>query len=163
MPVLADEPRGQKRKRCFKCRSTDHMVSQCPAPCKNKKCIKCGSIDHKTAKCRYCTRHSPSPQEEGEIISPFAKAVQKPEMSLLDRISLLNKEQWFPEVCSCCGKVNPGHTDLGCPLYEQCQRCGGTGALGFLRKHTCEARKDTHKWDNQVNEADFDLYWNEYK
>ena len=163
MPVLADEPRGQKRKHCFKCRSTDHMVSQCPAPRKNKKCTKCGSINHKTAKCRYHACHSPSPQEEGKIISPFAEAVQKPEMSLLDRISLLNKEQWFPEVCDRCGKVNPGHMALGCPLYEQCKRCMGTGSLGFLCRHTCEARKNTHEWDNQVNEADFDLYWNEYK
>ena len=163
MPVLANEPRGQKRKRCFKCRSTDHMVSQCPVPHKNKKCTKCGSIDHKTAKCCYRAQHSPSPQEEGEIISPFAEAVQKPEMSLLDRISLLNKEQWFPEVCNRCGKVNPCHTDLGCPLYEQCKRCMGMGSLGFLRRHTCKARKDTHEWDNQYNEAEFDLYWNEYK
>ena len=30
-------------------------------------------------------------------------------------------------------------------------------------RHTCEARKDVHEWDNQVNEADFDLYWNEYE
>ena len=96
MPVLADEPRGQKRKRCFKCKSTDHVVSQCPVPRKNKKCTKCGSIDHKTAKCRHHRRQTP---EEGEIISPFAKAIQKSEMSLLDRISLLDKEQWFPEVC----------------------------------------------------------------
>ena len=84
-------------------------------------------------------------------------------MSLLDRISLLDKEQWFPEVCDRCGKANPGHTFLGCPLFEQCPRCRGTGPSGFVRRHTCEARKDTHEWDNQVNEADFDLYWNEYE
>ena len=48
MPVLADEPRGQKRKCCFRCKSTDHTVSQCPATRKNKKCTKCGSITHKT-------------------------------------------------------------------------------------------------------------------
>ena len=97
------------------------------------------------------------------LFRSFAEAVQKPEMSLLDRISLLNKEQWFPEVCDRCGKVNPNHTDLGCPLYEQCIRCMGTGPSGFLQRHTCYAKKDTHEWDDQVNEADFDLYWNEYK
>ena len=111
---------------------------------------------------RDSTHHSPTP-EEGEIISPFAEAVQKPEMSLLDQFSLLDKEQWFPEVCTRCGKANPGHTGLGCPLLEQCRRCGGTGPSGFLRRHTCEPKKDTHEWDNQVNEPDFDLYWNEYE
>ena len=84
-------------------------------------------------------------------------------MSLLDRISLLDKEQWFPEVCDRCSKANPGHTGLGCPLLEQCPRCGGTGLSGFSRRHTCEPRKDIHEWDTQVNKADFDLYWNEYE
>ena len=162
MPVLADEPRGQKRKHCFKCRSIDHIVSQCPVPHKNKKCTKCGSITHKTAKCRYRShRLSPQP-EEGEVISSFEEAVKKEEMPLLDRIALLNKEQWVPEVCNWCGKVNPQHTELGCPLYEQCIRCMGTGPAGFLRNHTCYAKKNNHKWDNQYNEVDFDLYWNKY-
>ena len=83
-------------------------------------------------------------------------------MPLLDRIALLDKEQWVPEVCNCCGKINPNHTELGCPLYKQCTRCMGTGPTGFLRKHTCYAPKDTHEWDKQYNKVDFDLYWNEY-
>ena len=81
MPVLANEPRGQKRKRCFKCKSVDHMVSQCPVPCKNKKCTKCGSITHKTAKCCYRPCHSSQQPEDGEIISLFAKAVCHEPMS----------------------------------------------------------------------------------
>ena len=89
---------------------------------------------------------------------PFTKAVQKEEMPLLDRIALLDKEQWVPEVCNCCGKINPNHTELGCPLYEQCTRCMGTGPTGFLHKHTCYAPKDTHEWDKQYNKVDFDLY-----
>ena len=162
MPVLADEPRGQKRKCCFRCKSTNHTVSQCPATCKNKKCTKCGSITHKTAKCRHCLTCSLPKSKEGEIILPFAEAVQKEEMPLLDRIALLNKEQWVPEVCNQCGKVNPKHTELRCPLYKQCIRCMGTGPAGFLCNHTCYVKKNTHEWDNQYNEVDFDLYWNEY-
>ena len=162
MPVLTDEPRGQKRKRCFRCKSTDHSMSHCPVTRKNKKCTKCGSITHKTAKCCHHTIRSLPPPEEGEIILPFAEAVQKEEMLLLDRIALLDKEQWVPEVCNHCGRVNPNHTDLGCLLYKQCGRCMGTGPSGFLRRHTCYTKKDTHEWDNQYNEVDFDLYWNEY-
>ena len=77
MPVLADEPRGLKRKRCFRCKSINHTVSQCPATRKNKKYIKCRSATHKTAKCHYHTTHSPPPFEEGKIISPFVKQFRR--------------------------------------------------------------------------------------
>ena len=137
MPVLANEPRGLKRKCCFQCKSTNHILSKCPNTHKNSKCIKCRSSTHKIAKCRYRTTRSPPPFEEGKIILPFTEAVQKEEMPLLDRIALLDKEQWTPEVCGHCSKVNPNHTELGCLLYEQCTRCMGTGPAGFLHKHTC--------------------------
>ncbi|KAH9159106.1 hypothetical protein EDB89DRAFT_1916868 [Lactarius sanguifluus] len=70
-------------------------------------------------------------------------------MTLLERIALLDREDWTPE-----------HTELECPLYEQCQHCRGTGAYGFIRNHTCTPTKEEEDTGmNMVNEADFDLYW----
>ncbi|KAH9164174.1 hypothetical protein EDB89DRAFT_1912297 [Lactarius sanguifluus] len=80
-------------------------------------------------------------------------------MTLLERIALLDWEDWTPEVCTRCGKIDAKHTELECPLYEQCQRCHGTGAYGFIRNHTCTPVKEEDTGMNMVNEADFDLYW----
>jgi hypothetical protein len=82
------------------------------------------------------------------------------EMSLLDRISLLERTEWTPEVCVCCHKQNPRHTELECPVYKRCDHCGGSGPYGYKRHHTCYPIPN----DNEVrlvdyDNADYDLYW----
>jgi hypothetical protein len=95
-----------------------------------------------------------------EAPSAFAQATETEEMSLLDRISLLERTEWTPEVCIRCRKQNPRHTELECPVYERCDRCGGSGPYGYKRCHTCypipnEDEVSLVDYDN----ADYDLYW----
>jgi hypothetical protein len=95
-----------------------------------------------------------------EAPSAFAQATRTEEMSLLDRIGLLERTEWTPEVCVCCRKQNPRHTELECPVYEKCDRCGGSGPYGYKRRHTCyptpnEDEVSLVDYDN----ADYDLYW----
>ena len=78
----------------------------------------------------------------------------------MERIELLDRKEWTPEVCAQCFKQNPQHTELECPLYERCDRCGGSGPYGYKRRHTSYPRP----MDDEVslvdyNNADYDLYW----
>jgi len=81
-------------------------------------------------------------------------------MTLLERIDMINRPEWTPTSCSKCGRLNPGHTELGCPQYEKCRLCGNKGAHGFIKKHWCvpfDGGEDS--WMNDVD-GDYDLYWN---
>ncbi|KAF8259936.1 hypothetical protein EI94DRAFT_1706684 [Lactarius quietus] len=154
-PLLADA--CNPRKKCYCCGSTSHKVAQCTARCVIKRCNICSSTDHKTKRCAFQKKNrTPTPPP-----SKFDKAVEAPEMSVLEKIALLDREEWTPEVCSKCGKTNAKHTELECPLYEQCPRCRNTGAYGFLKRHVCypldEEKENVVTW--QWNEADHDLLW----
>jgi hypothetical protein len=83
-------------------------------------------------------------------------------MSLLDRIGLLERTKWTPEVCNCCRKQNPRHAKLECPVYERCDCCGGSGPYGYKRCHTCYPilNKDEVSLVDYDN-TDYDLYWND--
>src|ERR1700733_5736158 len=72
MPILAgEEPKGRRRSRCYRCKSREHKVSQCPARRRNEKCVNCGDTKHRKSKCPFRPlRQSPGPQ----VISPFAEA-----------------------------------------------------------------------------------------
>jgi DnaJ-class molecular chaperone len=46
------------------------------------------------------------------------------------------------------------------PVYEKCDRCGGSGPYGYKRCHTCYPKVNEDEvslvdYDN----ADYDLYW----
>ena len=95
-----------------------------------------------------------------ESPSAFQQAAQNESMTLMERIGLLERTEWTPEVCAKCFKQNPRHTELECPLYERCDRCGGSGPYGYKRRHTCYPRPMEDEvslvdYDN----ADYDLYW----
>jgi hypothetical protein len=159
MPILHEQEKRQLK--CYRCKKEDHVVSQCPMKSTQKTCKKCGKARHRT---RKCPRKTPevevtvSTVESGEIRSD-----QDPnKMTLLERVALLDRQEWYPDSCRRCGVIDPKHNDLECPLYEHCSRCGGNGAYGYVNQHVCYARKDDDKvnlgWSD--NDADYDLYWN---
>jgi hypothetical protein len=159
MPILHEQEKRQLK--CYRCKKEDHVVSQCPMKRMQKSCKKCGKAGHRT---RKCPRKMPevevtvSTVESGEIRSD-----QEPnKMTLLERVALLDHQEWYPDSCRRCGVVDPKHNDLECPLYEHCSRCGGNGAYGYVNQHVCYAGKNDDEvslgWsDNDVN---YDLYWN---
>jgi hypothetical protein len=84
------------------------------------------------------------------------------EMSLLDRIMLLERSNWYPTSCTKCRRADPKHTELECPLYEMCPRCWGNGAYGYVRHHVCyPVTSNDDGWDNYEydNNTDYNLYW----
>jgi hypothetical protein len=159
MPILHEQEKRQLK--CYRCKKEDHVVSQCPMKRTQKSCKKCGKAGH----CgRKCPRKMPevevtvSTVESGEIRSD-----QDPnKMTLLERVALLDRQEWYPDSCRRCGVIDPKHNDLECPLYEHCSRCGGNGAYGYVNQHVCYARKNDDEvslgWSD--NDADYDLYWN---
>ena len=78
----------------------------------------------------------------------------------MEHISLLDRTKWTPEVCGICGKREPKHSTLECPLYERCNHCRGTGLYGYRNTHTCYAPKEGYMIDTNYNDCDYDLYWN---
>ena len=96
--------------------------------------------------------------EEDTIVRHLHTETQQ--LNLLERIVLLEREEWAPDVCHICGKVNPKHSNLECPLYEQCDRCNGTGAYGYRKSHTCYRQQDNKEnYNTEHNECNYDLYW----
>jgi hypothetical protein len=59
-------------------------------------------------------------------------------MTLLDRITLLDKPEWTSPLCNQCGKKDPKHMELDCPKYKWCSWCKQSGSFGFIRKHKCQ-------------------------
>jgi hypothetical protein len=163
MPVLADDDRHNNTRgpRCYKCRSPNHLVSVCPKSRRNRRCTFCGDSEHRASRCPIKRANRAVESETvAEAPSAFAQATRTEEMSLLDRIGLLERTEWTPEVCVCCRKQNPRHTELECPVYEKCDRCGGSGPYGYKRRHTCYPKPNEDEvslvdYDN----ADYDLYW----
>jgi hypothetical protein len=159
MPQLAEGSRTHSRK-CYRCGSFDHLVSKCHARRRNTKCTLCGSIDHKS---KYCSKRVIGKGEDAVAEpSPFAQALETQEMSLLDRISFLERSDWYPTSCTKCGRVDPKHSELECLLYESCPRCRSNGAYGYMRRHVCyPVTSDDDGWDNYEynNDTDYDLYW----
>jgi hypothetical protein len=94
MPALAE---GSRHWKCYRCGSYDHLVSKCWACRHSVKCTVCGSVDHKA---KHCSKRVIGKGEDAvEEPSPFTQAVVTQEMSLLDRISLLERSDWYPTSC----------------------------------------------------------------
>ncbi|KAH9170497.1 hypothetical protein EDB89DRAFT_1907746 [Lactarius sanguifluus] len=131
-----------RRIRCFGCKAYGHRVQDCVKRKKNH---------------RRKEKNTPSPRVSS---TDNHEERNDNKMTLLERIALLDREEWTPEVCTRCRKIDAKHMELECPLYEQCQCCHGMGAYGFIRNHTCTpAKEEEDTGMNMVNEADFDLYW----
>jgi hypothetical protein len=96
MPILHEQEKRQLK--CYRCKKEDHVVSQCPMKRTQKSCKKCGKAGHRG---RKCPRKTPevevtvSTVESGEIRSD-----QDPnKMTLLERVALLDRQEWYPDSC----------------------------------------------------------------
>ena len=63
----------------------------------------------------------------------------------------MDKPDWAPALCKKCFRHNPGHMELDCPQYEQCQRCYRHGTRGFTRHHACGVQAE------EDEDMDFDV------
>ena len=107
----------ERRKHCYKCKSTEHLVANCP----KKKVTR----REKKPACQPLVERMED--EEDTVVRHLHTKTQQ--LNLLERITLLKREEWTPDICYICGKVNPKHSNLECPLYEQCDRCNRTGPM----------------------------------
>src|SRR6201996_5494478 len=152
MPLLMDEESRAMRK-CYRCRQPRHMVQECPIPKGSKlRSKRAKRLERGVGKMWVKV----TTEEEVQVSPPLGTG----EMLLLDRISLLDRSEWTPNVCSLCGKIEPNHLTLDCPLYEQCDRCKGTGAFGYRDSCTCSPPKYDHYPVEDWNDCDYALYWN---
>ena len=154
MPVLTDQDMGRRTPRCFRCKSTSHLVQECPKQRHVRTCTKCGELGHKASRCSLRTwRKAPIiPNALGLL----AEAAEK--MLLLERINLSNKEEWTPPLCGTCGKTDPGHTALECPRYKMCLKCSQWGPYLFVRRHHC-SRFDKEEGEVDAMDCDYDEEW----
>ena len=137
MPILHDADPLRRVTRCYRCKKVGHVVSQCHQKKKNRKCTNCGGT-HKPAKCPVKARTA-SPEAVAQV---FGEVVQGEEMSLLERISLLDRIEYSPSHCAKCGRQNPEHLEMECPMYEQCIKCYCWGPRGFVQRHSCRAASE---------------------
>ena len=133
MPVLMDQETGRRTPKCFRCKSTSHLVQMCPKQRRVHKCTKCGELGHKASKCSLRSwREAPIVPN---ALGLLADATEQ--MSLLEQINLSNKQEWTPPLCLTCSKTDTGHTMLECPRYEKCLKCSQWGPYLFVRRHQC--------------------------
>ena len=152
MPILHDADPHRCHTRCFRCRKVGHVVSQCPMKKKNWKCTICGGT-HKPAKCP-AKAHTASPEEVAQV---FGDVVQHKEMSLLERILLLDHIEYSPLHCAKCGHQNLEHLEMECPMYEQCIKSYCWGPRDFVSHHSCQAASDV-SWGANADYYEEDWY-----
>jgi hypothetical protein len=159
MPMLADTDRVNRNllPRCYRCHSTTHKVQKCPQKGKQH-CTYCGKEGHKANKCNYkkAIRTIPLP----DTSSAFATASARPRMTLLERIHLLDKENFVPTACAFCAMINPDHEAKECHMYEKCDSCKATGPYRFKQNHTCYFMQRAEEvMLTDADTVDWDLYW----
>ena len=137
MPILHDIDPHHRVTRCYRCKKVGHVVSQCHQRKRNWKCTNCGDT-HKTSKCPVKARTT-SPEAVAQV---YGEAVQREEMSLLERISLLNCIEFSSLHCTKCGCQNLEHLEMECPMYEQCIKCYCWGPKNFISRHSCCTASD---------------------
>ena len=81
------------------------------------------------------------------------------QLTLLDRIVLLECPEWTPPHCPKCSRSNPGHTELECPKYKYCGWCWTSGSYSFVSRHKCTTGyEEEEKVSNGWNKPDPKLW-----
>lgn len=120
----ARKKRRAKRKTCFHCRQTGHLVAECPVVQKTDmgvgNCYKCGSSEHTT---KHCTGKSTS-----DAAFPFAKCFICLETGHIARECPDNPKGLYPNGggCKICGSVE--HFRRDCPQLIQQNKVSVTTA-----------------------------------
>src|SRR6266571_3469739 len=123
MPILHD---SEHRTHCYRCHSLDHTVKFCPKSCgESRKCKRCGKKGHSK---KHCLQRVVGKGEDEDVMlkedvaSLIKSARALPRMTLEERMNLLVKEEWHPEVC-CIISKNTGYcqTFYWCPAGKQCK------------------------------------------
>jgi hypothetical protein len=130
--------------RCYCCKLQGHKAQACPKK-KVKECCLCGDTTHKKATCLY--RRPP----KVEVLVEEETRVDvgdRGQLSLLDRINLLDCPSWTPQVCTKCREQNPGYVEVECVQYEYCHWCRTSGSYGFRQRHACGL------WDEEEGTED---------
>ena len=149
MPVLMDE--GRRRVQCFNCRKHGHVRKDCPKP-KRRRCKTCGEQGHRRGTCPYRKRGKVEVFIEREVTRDVGEPSEQ--LSLLDRIALLDRPEWTPPHCPKCSRSDPGHTELECPEYEYCGWCRTSGSYGFIARHKCTAGYEDENMSDGWGAAD---------
>ena len=154
MPVLADQETGCRTPRCFRCKSTSHIVQMCPKQRRVQKCTKYGEPGHKASKCSIKNWHKAPiiPNALGLL----ADATEQ--MSLLMCINFSSKQEWMLPLCRTCGKSDPSHTALKCLQYEKCLKCTQWGPYLFVCHHHC-IRFDKEEVEVDGMDCDYEEEW----
>ena len=154
MPVLADQDTGCRTPRCYRCKSTSHLVQGCPKQHRARKCtsVACWGTRPANASLGPGAKNPITPNTLGLL----AKAVEQ--MTLLEHINLSSKEEWTPPLCGTCGKTDPGHTALECPRYKKCLKCAQWGPYLFVCCHHC-ARFDEEEGEVDAMDCDYEEDW----
>jgi hypothetical protein len=146
------------------------QIAQCTGPIRGeKKCfsprMKSGGKQPRTPWCKKCKTKGHTAKEcafaEGEPELPLLMkmAQELPQLTLLEKVELMHKAEWTPEVCHRCWKRNAGHKEVDCPAYERCLVCEGTGGYGYLARHVCKI------WPGDEDifmDEDYE-YWSKYE
>ena len=152
IPILHDVDPHHCTTRCYRCKRIGHVISQCHTKKRNQKCTICGGT-HKPTKCPV-KAHTTFPEAVAQV---FGEVVQCKEMSLLERISLLDCIKYSPSHCAKCGRQNPEHLEMECPMYEQCLKCFCWGPRGFVSCHSCHTVSDV-SWGANADYYEEDWY-----
>jgi hypothetical protein len=153
MLVLMD--RNPRQIRCYRCKLWGHKAQECPKK-KHKECRLCGDTTHKQAGCPY---HRP-PKVEVTVEEEVRVEVEDlGQMTLLDRIALLDRPMWTPAVCSKCRQQNPRHVEVECSQYEYCHWCKHSGSFGFLKRHACGTFNGDDDNMEYGDDRDIDLWY----
>ena len=154
MPVLVDQETGHRTPRCFRCKSTSHLVQMFPKQCRVCKCTKCGELGHKASNCSLKSwREAPIVPNALGLLADTAE-----QMSFLECIDLSNKQEWMPPLCLTCGKTDTGHTALECQRYEKCLKCSQWGPYLFIHRHHC-IRFDEEEGEVDAMDCDYEEDW----
>ena len=129
MPRLQGEGKSKKRaKKCFMCKSTDHLIAECPNRRVMYACAYCGSDNHGIQSCLI------------RRVSAMAPRHEEPS----------HRPRW----CGKCLRFDAQHDEIDCPMYELCRKCGERGHHLFLRRHTCPVPRSP----TPTNDVDTDVY-----